>query len=72
MSALDPVEATRREFEAVMRQGRFATIEQLAADLRSRVGDEVGPGDIDLTDGPRAPIAPPAGQAPALPTRTPR
>lgn len=33
MSELDPIEATRREFEAVMALPRFATIEQVADGL---------------------------------------
>jgi hypothetical protein len=33
VSEPDPLEATRREFEAVMRLPRFASIEQVAEDL---------------------------------------
>lgn len=65
MSEIDPTEATRREFEAVMRLSRFATIEQVAADL-------------ELNPGRRPPIAtmesPPEkrhrGAPPSLPTRS--
>jgi hypothetical protein len=48
MSDREAVEATRREFDAVMAQTRFATIEQVAADLAGLADD--GPRRLPATE----------------------
>jgi hypothetical protein len=66
MSELDPFEATRREFDAVMRLSRFASIEQVAADLAVLAERS------DARTAPRCPTATASAAPSALPSRAAR
>lgn len=65
MSEPDPAEATRREFDAVMRHARFATIDQVAAGLW-RLADDERAESLAVT---AAPPAATTSAASALPVR---